>query len=198
VEAFKLEVTKRDKIGSSHARRVRASGSIPGVMYHRNEEPVLFSVNTNGFKKLATRAKKSQVFLLDSESAELNNRSIIVKDVQFHPVKDTVLHLDFLALKDDELVTVSIPLVFTGEAYGVKTDGGMLAIANREIEVKCFPKEIPSEIAVDVTSLKLGQSIHAGELLLSEKITLVTDEKEVIVSVLATRAGVSEAGSTPS
>ncbi len=193
-ENYVLNVEPRVQTGSAAARKMRREGFIPAVVYHRGEEAVAATLGYNEFKRIASRSRWSQVFLFKSNDSSLNERSVIVKDLQLDPLKESVLHVDFLALSDNEEVSVRVPIKFVGEAVGVKAEGGMLAIAVRELGIRCLPKLIPQQLEVDVSKLRLGQSIHASDVAMGEGLSLVDEPTETIVSVLATRASISRGG----
>jgi large subunit ribosomal protein L25 len=188
VEDFTLSVTKRDNIGSAHCRRYRANGEIPSVVYHRSESSISILLNTNEFVKIAKKTNASQVFKLKSNVKELDGRWVIVKDIALDYVKNSVNHVDLLTVFENELITVNVALNVVGEAIGVKAEGGILSIVGRELKVKCLPKDIPTSIDVDVSSLKLSQSIHASDINLPAGVSLAGDKKETIATVVGSRA----------
>jgi large subunit ribosomal protein L25 len=193
VENFTIEVTERTDLGKGGCNRCRRSGFIPGVAYHRADEPVAVQVPYKEFTMLAKKARLSQVFTFKSGSNSLNGKAAIVKEIQQDYVKGKVLHVDFQTLKDDEEITVYIPVALVGEAPGVKVQNGILTLVTHEVAVTCLPKNIPNQIPVDISSLALGQSIHASDLKLGDGVTLSDDAHETIVSVVAPRAAVEEA-----
>ena len=202
MESFTIEVTERTDLGKGGCNRCRRSGFIPGVAYHRADEPVAVQVPHKEFTMMAKKARLSQVFTFKSAHKALNGKSAIVKDMQQDYIKGKVLHVDFQTLRDDEEITVYIPVVLIGEAPGVKVQNGILTLVTHEVSVTCLPKNIPNQISVDITSLGLGQSIHASDLKLGEGVVLSDDPHETIVSVVAPRAAEEEAkapqaGETP-
>ena len=193
MENFTIEVTERTDLGKGGCNRCRRAGFIPGVAYHRADEPVAVQVPYKEFTLLAKKARLSQVFTFKSGNKYLNGKAAIVKDVQQDYIKGKVLHVDFQTLKDDEEITVYIPVTLVGEAPGVKVQNGILTLVTHEVAVTCLPKNIPNQIQVDITALGLGQSIHASDLKLGEGATLSDDPHETIVSVVAPRAAEEEA-----
>jgi large subunit ribosomal protein L25 len=192
VDNFTIEVAERADLGKGACNRCRKAGFIPAVAYHRADQPIAIQVPYKDFTMLAKRARLSQVFTFKSESKALDGRAAIVKEVQQDYVKGKVLHVDFQTLKDDEEITVDIPVVLEGEAPGVKVDKGILTLVTHEVAVTCLPKNIPTQIRVDISSLGLGESIHASDLQLGAGVALADDEHETIVSVVAPR-GADEA-----
>ena len=188
MENFTIEVSERPTIGKSSANRCRKEGFIPAVAYHKAEKPLAVQVPLKEFTALASKARRSQVFTFSSSVPSLNGKAAIVKEVQQDYLKGRVIHVDFQTLKDDEEITVDVPVKLLGEAPGVKNQGGVLAVVTHEVSVTCLPKHIPSAVTVDISSLALGQSIHADQLYLGEGVSLADDASETIVSVVASRA----------
>lgn len=193
MESFEIEITPREDKGSSASKRIRRDGFIPTVIYARGEPSVNAMVNSQDFILLARKSRISQVFTFKSSAQELNGKSAVVKNIQKDFQKNAVLHVDFQKLHENEVISVPVVLHFVGEAPGVKVDGGILTIARHELVVSCLPKLIPDEIKVDVSSLEMGQSIHASALALPEGVTLHGNPEETIVSVVAIRQMVEEA-----
>ena len=193
MENFTVEVAERSSLGKGSANRCRRQGLIPGVAYHKAEQPIAIQVPFKEFTTLASKARRSQVFTFKSTSPALNGKVAIVKEIQQDFLKGRVTHVDFQTLKDDEEITVDIPVKIVGEAPGVKVQNGILAVVTHEVSVRCLPKYIPSGITVDISSLALGQSIHAEQLELGENVELADDPTETIVSVVASRAMEDEA-----
>jgi large subunit ribosomal protein L25 len=188
VENFTIEVSERATIGKASANRCRKEGFIPAVAYHKAEKPLAVQVPLKEFTALASKARRSQVFTFKSSVASLNGKAAIVKEVQQDYLKGRVIHVDFQTLKDDEEITVDVPVKLVGESPGVKNQNGILAVVTHEVSVTCLPKYIPAAVTVDISSLALGQSIHAEQLVLGEGVTLADDASETIVSVVASRA----------
>jgi large subunit ribosomal protein L25 len=192
VENFTIEVAERTELGKGGCNRCRRAGFIPGVAYHRADEAVPVQVPYKEFTMLAKKARMSQVFTFKSSNQALNGKAAIVKDVQQDYIKGKVLHVDFQTLKDDEEITVYIPVALVGEAPGVKVQNGILTLVTHEVAVTCLPKNIPNQIQVDISALGLGQSIHASDLKLGDGVVLSDDPHETIVSVVAARAAEEE------
>ncbi len=188
---FTLSVQERSDSGSRACRALRRRGEVPGVIYHRGEESVAVALGLKEFTYLAKQAKPSQVFTLKSESPRINGRPALVRQIARDSVKGEVLHVDLQAMREDEEVSLAVPVRIVGEAPGVKIDKGILSLLVHEVTVSCLPKSIPAEVLVDVTQLGLGQSIHARDLALGEGVKLGDDPEETIVTVVA--AGAAEA-----
>lgn len=192
---FTLLVQERSATGSRACRAIRRQGEVPGVLYHRGDESIAVALGLKEFTHLAKQAKPSQVFTLKSDSPRLDGRPALVREIARDSVKGQVLHVDLQAMREDEEVSLAVPVRISGEAPGVKIDKGILSILVHEVTVMCLPKSIPSEIVVDVSQLGLGQNIHARDLVLPEGVTLVDEPDETIVTVVST-GGAAEGGET--
>jgi large subunit ribosomal protein L25 len=191
-----IEIEARSSRGSSASNRYRNQGFIPSIVYHRGEQSLNGLLSYNQFTKIASTATSSQVFALKSKDSHLNGRTCLVKDVQKDFINGKVLHVDLQSLKDDEVISVRIPIHTKGEAYGVKNEGGILSVAVHDLGVRCLPRQIPREIIVDVSELKLNKSIHASDISLPAGVELDDDPHETIVSVVTVRV-VEETPATP-
>jgi large subunit ribosomal protein L25 len=188
-----VTAARREEKGKGPARRLRAKGLIPAVVYGRKSEPTHLSVDPAALMKaIETPHRFNTVLTLKMDEAE---KHVLFKDYTVDPVSRKLLHADFLEVKLDEPVKVEVPVVTTGRAVG-QAEGGILSIAAHEIVIEALPAKIPVRIEVDVTNLKIGQSIHVSELRPPEgcKFKYATDyvvaflavpEKEEVVAVAA-------------
>ena len=192
MQDYTIVVEMRSELGSSQARRCRKEGYLPGVAYHRGEESSRIKVSYKDFVRIAEKSRKAQVFRFKSDSSILDGKSVIVKGIQRDYQANRLTHVDFQTLKDDEVISIDIPVSIVGEAPGVKVDGGVLTVITHEISIRCLPKDIPNMFAVDVTKLRLNESIHAKDLVLPSGVELVDDPEETIVSIAVPRAAVEE------
>lgn len=193
MQGFELSISVRTGLGKGEVGRLRSAGSIPAVVYSAGENSWPAAVPTREFTTLAQKASRSQLFTLKCTSGELNGKLALVKDVQRHPVDGKVIHVDFLALREDQEITLSVPIHLHGEAPGVKTDGGVLSIAHHDIEISCLPRAIPQSVIVDISNLGMHQTLHAGEIPLPEGVKLAMDDDEALVSVVEVRQAVEAA-----
>lgn len=196
MQQFTIEVQPRSGIGSSESRRLRASGNIPSVVYSRGGDAIPASVSQQIFLQLGKLARSSQLFTLKSSDKRIDGKPALVKEVQKDHLNNVVLHVDFQTIREDEEITVRVPLHFVGEAPGVKSEGGILTVVSHEFSVRCLPKRIPAEISVDVSTLALGDSIHAREVPLPEGVKLQGNPDETIVSVVTVRAVAEDEAAT--
>jgi len=162
-----LAARVRDGAGKGSARRLRAEGLVPAVVYGRHlENPVQIAVDPIEVKKAIATPHKFNTLLslkLDGQPERL----VLLKDYQQDPVSREMLHADFIDVRENEQVKVNVPVVLTGKAVGT-TEGGILSQTRREIEVYALPSAIPEKIEADVTHLKIAQSLHINEVKLPE------------------------------
>ena len=182
MKSFDLKGTARTEVGKKSTNELRKNNGIPCVLYGIEKEAKAFAVTTDAVRKLVY-TPDIHVVNLTIDGVECK---AVLKDIQFHPVKDTILHMDFLQIVEDKAIVMEVPTVLTGLAAGVKL-GGKLQQAIRKIKVKAVYANIPEKLIVDVTELALGKSIKVGELSF-DGIELVTPAQTVVCSVAATRA----------
>ena len=182
MKSFDLKGTSRTEVGKKSTNELRKNNGIPCVLYGIEKEAKAFSVTTDAVRKLVY-TPDIHVVNLTIDGVECK---AVLKDIQFHPVKDTILHMDFLQIVADKPIVMEVPTVLTGLAAGVKL-GGKLQQAIRKIKVKAVYANIPEKLTVDVTELALGKSIKVGDLSF-EGLELVTPAQTVVCSVAATRA----------
>ncbi|GIR15495.1 hypothetical protein CM15mP27_2460 [bacterium] len=172
---YKLDLEERKNLGTSAARSIRRNGGVLVNYYYTGEENKNFSID----KKLLQKAIQSgnRVFELD-----INNETIyaMIKEAQYHPVTEQIMHIDLLRVRRDEKMKISIPLVLEGNSVGV-VQGGILTQTLSNIDIQCFPTDVPENIVVDITDLDLNGSISAGDLTLDEDIVLETLPDTTIV-----------------
>ncbi len=180
--------------GKNEARRLRARMRIPAVVYGAGKESVAVSVSPKEIEKiLHSSSGVNTIFNLDIQGVETT--PVMVVDWQHDPVKSNLLHIDMKRIDLSKRLHVKVPVHTTGDPRGVKEQGGLYEIVSREIEIECLPDEIPEHFTVDVTALRIGQSLRAGEVPLSGSMKLLSPADLVISHVVATRgsAEVAEA-----
>ncbi|MGI6680702.1 MAG: 50S ribosomal protein L25 [Bdellovibrionota bacterium] len=185
---FVIQLKDRSQFGSSNANRYRREDLIPVCVSFKGEESALAVVAYNEFFHMAERAKTSQVFTFKSDNKRLNGVKAIVKNIQKEYLKDKVLHVDFQALKPGEHVTVKVPLQIVGVAQGVKVQGGILTPGAREVKLRVLDEAIPEILDVDVSALRIGETILASDLKLPEGATLLSSPREALAGVIESRA----------
>ena len=183
MQQITLNAKVRDKIGKGASGRLRQQGRIPAIVYGRKENPLTLEVVEGELEKVAgmTSGQNAVINLnLDREEGDI---LALVKDVQHHPVTDRLLHVDFYRISLRDKITVSIPVAVTGESVGVK-EGGILEHILWEVEVECLPTQVPERIEVDITSLKIGDTVHVRDLKTEEKIKILTEEEKTVLSLV--------------
>ena len=186
MEEILLTANTTREIGSSSSRRVRKDGIVPGVLYGLNEESVSLSVTWPDLRRaLTTDSGINAIIQLEVDGKK---QMTIVKDIQRHPVKRNVLHVDFLRIDPDQNVTVDIPLVMIGEAREVSAADGMVDQNMFSLTVSAPPDRIPTEIEVDISALTVGDAIRVGDLQLPEGVTSEGDPEDPIAVGMITRS----------
>jgi len=182
--------------GKNEARRLRARMRIPAVVYGAGKESVAVSVSPKDIERiLHSSSGVNTIFNLDIQGVETT--PVMVVDWQHDPVKSNLLHVDLKRIDLARRLHVKVPVHTTGVPRGVKEQGGLYEIISREIEIECLPDEIPEHFTVDVTGLRIGQSLRAGDIPLSGSMRLVSPADLVISHVVATRGSAAEAEAAP-
>ena len=185
-----LTAYKRVHIGGSAGKRLRAKGRVPAVIYGRQVKSENLEVDGKDLKAVTSHAASENLLLDLSIDGDGAKRLVLVKEVQHHPIGGHPLHVDMHAVSENEKVTVMVPVESTGEAVGVKVDGGVLEHVLFKIKVRALPRDLPEVILVDVSSLQIGQTLHLGDIEPPEGVELVGDKA---ISVLSVAAPLTEA-----
>jgi len=189
--SIQLQAEKRTKLGGSTSAQLRRQGRVPGVVYGHGEETTPFHV-----KELALRSliytHETHTISLDLDGKITN---CILREVQWDPVTDRVIHIDLVALHAGEKIRVDIPFNLVGTAAGVK-DGGILDFVLHKVTIDVLPDAIPEHIDVDITDLRIGHSIHVSDLPAHPSYTILADETAVIVTCTPPKTGDTEAAAT--
>lgn len=168
--------------GSPASRRLRAADNIPGVLYGQGMSPVSVSVGRRDLRlALSGPAGFNTVLSLEVDGKKY---PAVIKEVQRHPVKRNVSHIDFLQINMKELLTVAVPLRLEGEAKAVQNDGGLVDPAVDTIEVECTPDNMPNEFVVDISEMQPGDVIRLSELAMPAGVTALGDPEMAIVTAL--------------
>jgi large subunit ribosomal protein L25 len=185
-----LSAEMRNDGGKGVARKLRAAGRVPGVIYGHGREPQSLSLVARDLDKLLSHIAAGST-VIDLTLGKATTKTLI-REIQRHPFKKQILHIDFMELVAGEKVIVDIPLVFVGIPEGVRLSGALLEQIVHSIEVNVDPSSIPNHIDVDVTNLAMGHSLHVRDLVLPEGLEVLTDEDTTICAVIAPRAVVEE------
>lgn len=181
MDTINLTATPRPT-GKKAVKAVRREDRVPCVLYGPHQEPVHFAVERLALRPVIHTAETRRIVVrLDGAEFEA-----IVKDVVFHPVTDTPLHVDFQALTKGEKLTITIPVHVEGVSPGVRA-GGSLSQPLYEIEIRCVPADIPGHVTVDISKMEIGDSVHVSDLQLSDAIEVLTDAEQTVVTISAPR-----------
>ncbi len=176
------KVDLQAELRTDKPNRIRLSGSVPGVVYGKGIDAVSIQLNS---KKLSSifniGSNKNVIINLDVKGSE--SIPVLAHEIQVDPITDKIMHIDFVKIDMQNEIKTKVPLVFVGEAEGVKLDGGILVQAMRNIEIKCLPGDIPDKIEVNVSPLKIGDSIHVGNLVPPKGVTIISSKDDAVVTV---------------
>jgi large subunit ribosomal protein L25 len=192
----KLVATTGRPTGSAASRRLRAEGHIPAVLYGNGVSPISLTVVRRELRLALSGPGGSNTLL----ALEVDGTSYpaMVKEIQRHPVKRTVSHIDFVAVNMNADITVSVPVVLSGESEAAKAVDGLVDAAVDTLEVTCTPGNVPNEISVDISSLAPGQVIRLGDLKLPKGVVAVGDPEMAIVSIIHSAPAAAEGEGTES
>ena len=175
---YKLEVSDRTKIKTKGVKSLRRKGLIPGVLYYAGEKNVNIEID----KSILFHAMQSgqRIFEIEQEG---KSQFTMIKQVQYHPVTDEVIHLDLMRVRRSEKMTITVPLVLIGDAKGVK-EGGLLSQSINQLEINCFPTDVPEQIELNVEGLELNSSMNISDINLdNDDIEIITDKEVNVVNI---------------
>ena len=179
-----LGIELREGKGKGVARKLRATGRIPGVYYAPSEEATPISLDPKELDRLIRTSAAGMNTLIDVKGGDqLDGKVVLVKDIQRDPLRGVPLHADLYAIDVNKKIDVSVPIHLTGTSTGVKLDGGILDQTLRELELQCLPGSIPEELQVDITELAVGDSLHVRDIALPDGVELLTDADLSIANV---------------
>lgn len=188
-----LNVASRANTGRSASRRLRKVNQVPAILYGKHTVPELLSIDVPEFtrliKSIAGSASLIELKRKDKPEAALS----FLQEVQRDPITDRFLHVDLHEVKADEKFEIRVKISLTGESFGVKNQSGVLETSNQYIRIRCLPKDLPTFIEVDVTELKVGETIHVGELKVVPGVEYRDDKSQAVVSCVEPVAEVASA-----
>ncbi|NQT95678.1 MAG: 50S ribosomal protein L25 [Candidatus Omnitrophica bacterium] len=191
MEKVILNAETRQEHGKQFNKKLRAESIIPAVTYKKGKHTLPLKVDGKElFHILHTSAGENAIITLkikDADKGETKDKTVIIKDIQYGPIKGNILHVDFHEISLTEKITVNVSVEAKGEAEGVKVDGGVLDHPIKEIQIECFPTQIPEKIDVHVEELKIGDSIRVKDLEVPEEVTVLSDPEQTVISVMAPR-----------
>lgn len=185
MKTLAISAKSRDKVGKSNTRQLRNQGNVPCVLYG-GEKQVCFYAHENEFRKLVYTP---DVFIVEL-AIDGEVKRCIMQDIQFHPVSDKILHIDFLEVFDDKPITVSIPVILKGLAIGVR-NGGNLLFRRRKIITRGLAASLPDAIEIDIENVKIGEFIYIKDINL-EGCQFLAPDSSVVVGVKTARGAIEE------
>lgn len=196
----KLSARPRSEVGRNSVKQLRHRGAIPAVIYGSKNQPENLEVSLKEIQALLAKASGENVLveLEINQDGKTTNRLSLIQEVQHHPVRGEVLHVDFLAVSATETIQADIPIEAQGEAEGVKVGGGILEQGLRTLTIECLPQNLPDLIRVDVSALKLGESLHVSAIQLPEGVTAVSDADLTVFSISEPNVDVETSSAAPS
>ena len=173
----KLNVDIRKEHGTSAARRTRLQNKVPAIVYHSGIEATPLSVDKISLNKALRTGQ-----MIFEVNVEDKNQFVLVKEIQYHPVTDEIIHVDFQKVKEDEKISLEVAIRSTGEAQGVKL-GGLLVQMLNSVTVKCRPAEIPEFLEIDVTDMEMSTNLFVKDITLPSDVEMITAQDIAVVSV---------------
>ena len=176
---YKLEIENRNSVGKKASKADRRAGKIPSTLYYKGEKPVSISVD----KQLLYQAIKSDQRIYEVE-IDSDSQYVMIKEAQYHPVTEEITHVDFMRVRRSEKMTISVPITLVGKPAGV-TEGGILSQSMTQIEISCFPTNVPDNIEVNVDHLEINSSVSVGDVTVDdENIEIISASDLSIASVI--------------
>ena len=178
-----VDVKGRESLGKNPSRRLRHQGLIPAIVYGSKSDPVPVVVDPKMILEIIhSESGVNTIFQLGLADTEAR-RHVMIKEYQVDPVRGNLIHADFVRIQMDEVIEVDVPVQATGEAAGVKLDGGILDHVTRQVRVSCLPGDIPEHIVIDVTPLKIGDALRVSDLPKSDKYRILSEADVTLVVV---------------
>lgn len=169
-----LTAKRRSETGKGAARRIRAAGQVPAVLYGKDQDSIALTIDAKEAGHLFHSISVENTIVNVKIEDEAEEMETLVREIQMHPFRPDIVHVDFYRIQRGVVIEVDVPVKYVGAPEGVK-HGGILDVILHEIRVKCIPSKIPETIEVDVSGLEIGESIHASEIETEEDVELLTD-----------------------
>ena len=185
MDFVELKANLREEKGKELNKKLRFKGLVPGIVYRKGEETISLKIDAKSLAKvLHTDAGENVIIKLFVEGdKKKKERIVVIKEIQKDPVKDSLVHVDLNEISLTETLKVKVPIIPKGEPVGVKQEGGVLQHIMWEIEVECLPTNIPDKIEVDVTNLKMGDTIIVKNIAPAEGVKVLGDPESIVFSV---------------
>ena len=175
---YKLDIEIRESVGKKSTKAIRKDGMIPSTLYFKGDEPESISID----KIKLYQALKSDQRVYEVELSG-ESQYVMVKAVQYHPVTDEIIHLDFMRVRRSEKMTISVPLVLVGKPVGV-IEGGILSQALNQIEISCFPTNVPDQIEVNIDKMEINSSISVADVSTDDEEVDILSSSEINVATI--------------
>ena len=185
MKSITIKGSKRESVGKVATKALRNAGSVPCVLYGGGE-PLHFAAPELDFSKLVYTPNAHTVVITLDDGSKVN---AILQDIQFHPLNDKILHVDFYRMFDDKEVAMNIPVKVEGSAPGVIISGGVLSLNKRKLRVKALPKNLPDSIVINISELELGNKLYTAELQ-TESYKILHPDNTVVCQVRTSRAAI--------
>lgn len=183
MEQISLQVVPREGQGKGEARKLRRAGLIPGVVYGRENDTLCVSFDVKDWRTAGQEGLRiGRLVELVWPDKKKTKHVVLVREIQFHPVTDLALHVDFQHVRAGEELEVDVPITLMGTSVGVKDEAGKLEFHLRQVRVKCIPSKIPDEIVLDITELRAGDTLHVNDMTWKDG-EILTDDSLAVVSV---------------
>lgn len=188
MEHHVLEAKRREEKGRSAARQARRDGKVPAIVYGRGEETYMVEVDAKQLERMLHHGlgEHGMLDLKIQHGRSKKRQTVLIREVQHHPVTGEVLHVDFYHIDLEQKISASVPITLIGHADGVKM-GGILEHTLRELEIECVAKKMPERVELDVTNLELGHSYHVRDLVLDGDLHVVTDPNRAVATIVTPR-----------
>jgi large subunit ribosomal protein L25 len=192
-----LSARPRTDVGRNSVKHLRTRGSVPAVIYGHKDQPANLEVNAREITKLLAHAIGEKILVeLQIDGAEgqaATTKLSLIQEVQHHPVRRDILHVDFLEVASDEVIHTEVTIESVGEADGVKNYGGLLEHSLRSLHIECLPKDLPEIINVDVSALGLNESLHVRDIILPAGVKATSDADLTVFTVAESKTGAEPA-----
>ena len=186
-QVLNVEADPREDFGKNASRRLRHAGRIPAVVYGGGGPAIPVTIDPKKIMEvLQSEFGHNALFTLDIRGKA--PARVMLREWQVDPIHGDLLHVDMVRVARDAMLKVKVPIHVTGEAKGVKVQGGIFEFVLREVEVECLPDDIPDHIAIDVTELTIGRNLRVADLPLGERVKVLTDANRVVAHVVALKA----------
>jgi large subunit ribosomal protein L25 len=187
MEEIFLDAQIREGMGRAKVKDLRDAGFIPAVVYSEGKISKPLKVSRSQLVRLVHqhRLENAVINLRIKDDGKEKTKSCLIKEIQYHPVKEDIIHVDFNEISLTKVIKINVPVVAKGDPIGVKQEGGSLEHILWEIEVECLPVDIPKEIEVDVSNLKIGDSVHVKDIAFPPKVKVLNGPETILLSVAA-------------